>query len=450
MGLLPFLHHAQPQPLAQAPSDWFPVPGELLLHLVHLTHLQLERCVASSTLQHLSALTKLQTLLLGRLCLHHTSAAALSGLDALAKTLQWLALEGLESHISTSSVPALGNLTALTQLQLHDCKGFQPILLSGMLRLQVLELQGTPLLGTGVVVPPPGGGGGGGAGGGVGGGAAAGAGAGGNAAAAAGPLAAAAPPPPPNEDDEQAVAHAAAQAAAGAAALLIELPKLQQLRRLCLVQVLWAHAAGQPSSAYAALTAAGSNLTHLDLSFSLIPSSAWRQIFNPGGLQTLAALTSLNITCSQALIGDDTLGFIVQCCPGLKHLGLKGSMEVGLNLSALTAGPGLCGESLTSLSLNHVGSEEALANLADLRGLQDLHISVLSSVRASDLLQLTQLRGLTRLRIESSPETWIAKYGLLLFLNEVSTRGLVRCWGVLVGCCVGALNASSLHAECMP
>jgi hypothetical protein len=64
------------------------------------------------------------------------SAAAFSGLDSLRR-LQWLCVEGLEASISTSSVPALGQLTKLTRLQLLNCKGFQPILLSGMMDLQV-------------------------------------------------------------------------------------------------------------------------------------------------------------------------------------------------------------------------------------------------------------------------------------------------------------------------
>jgi hypothetical protein len=64
------------------------------------------------------------------------SATALSGLESLSR-LKWLCIEGLESHMSTSSVPALGQLTKLTRLQLLNCKGFQPILLSGMMNLQV-------------------------------------------------------------------------------------------------------------------------------------------------------------------------------------------------------------------------------------------------------------------------------------------------------------------------
>lgn len=65
-----------------------------------------------------------------------SSAAAFSGLDRL-RCLRWLCLEGLEASISTSSIPALGQLTKLTRLQLLNCKGFQPILLSGMMELQV-------------------------------------------------------------------------------------------------------------------------------------------------------------------------------------------------------------------------------------------------------------------------------------------------------------------------
>lgn len=77
---------------------------------------------------------------------------------------------------------------------------------------------------------------------------------------------------------------------------------------------------------------------------------------------------------------------------------------------------------LTSLSVNHVSSDAVLGVLAELRGLQDLQMSVLSSIRASGMLQLTALKGLTRLRVESSPETWIAKYGMVLLQNKVGMQ----------------------------
>jgi hypothetical protein len=53
-------------------NDWFPVPGSIFSHLVRLTHLEMHRCVASSTLEHLGCLTALQHLVLGRLLLHNT------------------------------------------------------------------------------------------------------------------------------------------------------------------------------------------------------------------------------------------------------------------------------------------------------------------------------------------------------------------------------------------
>lgn len=211
----------------------------------------------------------------------------------------------------------------------------------------------------------------------------------------------------------QLTTQAQAQAAAGAAALLLELNKLTNLTDLQLVQVLWAHAAGMQPGAYSALTAS-SRVQTLDLSFSLIPSRAWRCMFNPD-LQNLPNLHTLNIACSQAPITDHDLALMVQCCPGLRTLGLKGTLKQGCTMEAL-----LGFSALMSLSVNHFSSDDVLAVLAGLRGLEDLQMSVLSSIRASGLLQLTVLKGLTRLRVESSPETWIAKYGMVLLQNKVS------------------------------
>lgn len=313
--------------------------------------------------------------------------------------------------------------------------------------LQKLDIQGTPLLGTGGVVDalaePAGGGAGdgaaaaaaaaddddaaGAAAAGAAGNAAgvaaagaagaAGAGAAGNAAgaaagAAAGGAAAGGGGNPAAAGPEAAM-QAQAQAAAGASALLLELPKLVHLTDLSLVQVLWAHAAGMQPSAYAALTASCS-LRSLDLSFSLIPADAWRAIFNPNS-QMLTDLRSLNILCSQAAITDRDLSLLCRCCPGLRSLGLKGTLKQGSGMDAL-----LGFTALTSLSVNHVSSDDALAVLAELRGLENLQFSVLSSIRASGLLQLSALKSLTRLRVESSPETWIAKYGMVLLQDTVS------------------------------
>lgn len=57
---------------ATGSNDWFPVPGSLFSGLVRLTHLEMRRCVASSTLEHLGRLTALERLVLGRLLLHNT------------------------------------------------------------------------------------------------------------------------------------------------------------------------------------------------------------------------------------------------------------------------------------------------------------------------------------------------------------------------------------------
>jgi hypothetical protein len=83
---------------------------------------------------------------------HNVNAAALSGLDSLSRRLRWLCIEGLESQLTTSSVPGLGQLTHLTRLQLLNNKGFQPILLSGMLHLEVGEGLGRE--GEGILGPP--------------------------------------------------------------------------------------------------------------------------------------------------------------------------------------------------------------------------------------------------------------------------------------------------------
>jgi hypothetical protein len=220
----------------------------------------------------------------------------------------------------------------------------------------------------------------------------------------------------------QLTTQAQTQAAAGAAALLLELNKLTNLTDLQLVQVLWAHAAGMQPAAYSALTAS-SRIQSLDLSFSLIPSKAWRSMFNPD-LQILPHLHTLNIACSQAPMTDQDLSLMVQCCPGLRALGLKGTLKQGCTMEAL-----LGFSTLTSLSVNHVSSDDVLAVLAELRGLKDLQMSVLSSIRASGLLQLTVLKDLTRLRVESSPETWIAKYGMVLLQNKVGPKLFCVCAG---------------------
>jgi hypothetical protein len=175
---------------------------------------------------------------------------------------------------------------------------------------------------------------------------------------------------------------------------------------------MWAPAAGQPAAAYAALTAS-STLRELDLSFSLVPSEAWQYIFN-GSTQTLTDLRSLSIHCCQAHMTDADVASIARCCPRVQELGLKGTLKPGLSLSALTELT-----ALTKLSVNHVSSDHAVGVLAELRGLEDLQMSVQSSIRASGLLQLTSLKGLTRLRVESSPETWIATFGMVLLENKV-------------------------------
>ena len=110
----------------------------------------------------------------------------------------------------------------------------------------------------------------------------------------------------------------------------------------------------------------------------------------------------------------------------LRHLGLKGTIQQGSGLNPL-----LDLTCLTSLSVNHVSSSDVLGVLADLRGLEDLHISVWSSISAAGLLQLSTLRGLTRLRVESSPETWIEKYGMVLLQNKVGLWSR-RCSAVTV------------------
>lgn len=241
-----------------------------------------------------------------------------------------------------------------------------------------------------------------------------------------------------------ATTQAASQAAAGAAALLLELSQLQQLTQLRLVQVMWAPAAGQPAVAYAALTAS-SRLRELDLSFSLVPSDAWQYIFS-ADTQTLPDLRSLSIHCCQAHITDDDVASIAGCCPGVQELGLKGTLKPDLSLSGLTGFT-----ALTKLSVNHVSSDRAIGVLAELRGLEDLQMSVQSSIRASGLLQLTSLKALYRLRVESSPETWIATFGMVLLENKVGF--LAACCDVLGGnqcrACLGALHCIRVGWQCL-
>jgi len=115
-------------------------PGELLLHLVQLTYLQLSasQLKSSGALQHLSALSALQHLSMDlSYVLDPGDVSGLQGLQQLtALRLQCVWYWPISSEI----LPALTQLTALRLLHLQRIQSVDPAVLAEYSQLQELEL----------------------------------------------------------------------------------------------------------------------------------------------------------------------------------------------------------------------------------------------------------------------------------------------------------------------
>jgi len=186
--------------------------------------------------------------------------------------------------------------------------------------------------------------------------------------------------------------------AGSAAALHSLLGCLQQLQSLKLfaLECDWPAA----TAAYSSLTAS-SHLDKLELHIDNLPPGIWPHIFPPD--RQLPALQQWkmwnNVDVSQlppaAALGTDDISCLVNCCPGLHTINID--VQPNAQLSALAKASGL-----TSLWVSGLHSEgfESLRALSGLVSLQELTVDLGGPITPQDLLCLTALTGLTKLRVD--------------------------------------------------
>ena len=218
-------------------------------------------------------------------------------------------------------------------------------------------------------------------------------------------------------------------AAAGAAQLLLHLQPLQQLTTVSLGDSLNADWEGSPpaaaaaapapaaappaaaapapaaaaapapaAAAYAALTASN-KLACLDLRRCTLPEGVWQHVF-PAGRQ-LAHLQELDISevylPNRSLAAAPEGSRLVSCCSGLQMLNMQ---HLTLSAELIAQLPALTG--LTALELRpedgtYGSMGEGLEAVCQLTGLRELTLCFEEAAGEGLLLQLTQLKQLTRL-----------------------------------------------------
>ena len=180
--------------------------------------------------------------------------------------------------------------------------------------------------------------------------------------------------------------------AAGVEQLLSQLQELQQLTCLILCDSLRSSGVSiYPAAAvYGALTAS-SKLQRLDVSRCTLPPWVWEHVFLPGRqLPQLRALRLADLR-HRAVAPAGTL--LASCCPALQSLDIRG---LRYSRGMLTELQGL--SSLDSQYLQPAsGSREAMQDVTRLTDLQQLVLQEPQYPTEGLLLQLTQLRQLTRL-----------------------------------------------------
>jgi len=341
LSVLTGLQHLVLQGVQEPGGDYAALPGSLLRPLVQLTHLQIERGLSDAALQHLSCLSALQHLQLVRLGAT-TTPAALSSLQAL-QALTCLFLEGAYFRLTSSTTPYLSTLLRLQALQLHACNGLEPVLLSKLTLLETLELWLTSVCNN-------------------------------------------------RHDDSGPEPSTATER------FLALLPDLNHVTALVLHYALHDRVP-TAAAAYAAITAS-SRLQSLDLFSTAIPDEAWQHIFPLQGRQLLQ-LSSLDLRlnvyiCQQGMDSSGLQG-LVNTCPSLQQLQLNHAVQTGASLTALQQLP-----ALTQLSISHFDDELSAGLLQRLTRLQILYIQPPNTLTDAGLLQLTALRQLRYLRVESS------------------------------------------------
>jgi hypothetical protein len=186
---------------------------------------------------------------------------------------------------------------------------------------------------------------------------------------------------------------------------------------------------GPPAEAYAALTAS-STLQHLNIKSCRMPIGAWQHM-SPIGRQ-LPHLTELNISNVQYAkrgigVGVRTLPplegtRLVSCFPSLRVLNMQ---HCRCSTGLLSALQGLTG--LVRLKVGHYGDqEESLQSwkaVCQLTGVREL--GVVCPSEEGLLLQLTQLKQLTRLEYEGLVNE---AYGCVTFTQVIGLITYHHCW----------------------
>jgi hypothetical protein len=185
--------------------------------------------------------------------------------------------------------------------------------------------------------------------------------------------------------------------AAATARLLSHLQHLQGLTYLHLdgEERGFAEEPHAPAASYSALTAS-SKLQELVFIDDVVPAGAWQHIF-PAGRQ-LPHLQSLDISKAVRPVGGYAStpegSRLVSCCPGLQRLAM---VDLRSSADYLAALQGL--SELHTLHFSHSNQVQGvLEAVCQLTGLQELQVEFSNTPVAQELLQLTALQQLTKLR----------------------------------------------------
>jgi hypothetical protein len=290
----------------QAPSAV--LRAGVLRPLTRLTHLTLEWMPAGKAVQQdLSCLVNLREL---ALCLADGSWRSVSQL-VLPTGLTHL---GLENHIhkiiDADTLPGFDQLTALEELSVKDCLGFDAELLGGKTKMRGLVLDTTELEG-----------------------------------------------------------HASAAVFLGALSDMQDLQVLKLWGALCCSGFGTAPQALERYAHFAALTAS-TNLTYWEAAMEDIPPWAWAHIWNPER-PPLEKLTSITVRLGSDpeedgyppyAIPRDCMRRLVLCCPAVENLTLSWPESLRLDLGPLVDLPGLTKLCLESI---HSGEEPIVYSDSD-------------------------------------------------------------------------------------
>jgi hypothetical protein len=194
------------------------------------------------------------------------------------------------------------------------------------------------------------------------------------------------------------------------AAVLSQLEHLQALTHLDLQGALSLCMPDAPAAAFTVLTAC-SNLFYLNIANNRFPPDIWQQLFVPGKqLPHLRHLDVSSVRLDSNPLDEPSLQMsasdaqqLVGCCPGLQQLHAPSVLRHSAALAALSAL-----SSLSKLKAREVqqGWADAVSQCKHLVHLEILPLpnrvfpDAMSVPLRDELLQLTQLMGLTMLRLD--------------------------------------------------